>query len=514
MAAWLLLLASALLAACNRPTADSDDANPSGSGGSAHASEGYPAKVDPVAMNGPVFEGWSAPVLTLVFTGSQQGYLEPCGCAGLENQKGGLSRRYTMLEQLRSERGWPTMAFDLGDQVRRFGRQAEMKLRYTVDALNQMQYEAVALGPGDLRMPTDNLLLAATDLGDDDGQSKLTCANIGLFGFDAAINSRWRRDEQAGLTVGVVAVVGESLLVEIQNEDIHTMPAAEAIEQLMPEVEAAGCDLLVLLTQSSLDESRALAEQFPQFQIVVSAGGGDEPPREAERLADGSMLIEIGHKGMYAAAVGVYDGEPRLRYQRVPLDARYNSAPAIHELLTSYQQEFESLGLDGLGIRPIAHPRSADGEPAGYTGAEACGRCHTRAYEKWRTTGHAHATETLTKLDPPRQFDPECLSCHVTGWNPQQYVPYEGGFLGLEATPALVSNGCENCHGPGQAHAEAESVPRAERDPALQEKLRQAMRLTKATAQEQACVRCHDLDNSPAFDFQTYWPKVEHPWRD
>ena len=25
------------------------------------------------------------------------------------------------------------------------------------------------------------------------------------------------------------------------------------------------------------------------------------------------------------------------------------------------------------------------------------------------------------------------------------------------------------------------------------------------------CLECHDLDNSPQFDFDTYWPQVEHP---
>ena len=26
----------------------------------------------------------------------------------------------------------------------------------------------------------------------------------------------------------------------------------------------------------------------------------------------------------------------------------------------------------------------------------------------------------------------------------------------------------------------------------------------------QHCYSCHDLDNSPAFNFETYWPLVEH----
>ncbi len=40
---------------------------------------------------------------------------------------------------------------------------------------------------------------------------------------------------------------------------------------------------------------------------------------------------------------------------------------------------------------------------------------------------HSRATRDLT--DPgertwvKRNYDPECLSCHVTGWNPQNFFP-------------------------------------------------------------------------------------------
>ena len=46
-------------------------------------------KFDPVAENGKFFEGWKKPKLAIVISGRQDGYLEPCGCAGLFRQKGG-----------------------------------------------------------------------------------------------------------------------------------------------------------------------------------------------------------------------------------------------------------------------------------------------------------------------------------------------------------------------------------------------------------------------------------------
>ena len=40
------------------------------------------------------------------------------------------------------------------------------------------------------------------------------------------------------------------------------------------------------------------------------------------------------------------------------------------------------------------------------------------------------------------------------------------------------------------------------------------MRLTKEEAKKQQCVTCHDIDNSPAFDFDKYFPLIEHHEKD
>ena len=54
--------------------------------------------------NGHYFVDWEKPDLALVFTGMTNGYIEPCGCAGMERMKGGLSRRHTFLNADRLNR--------------------------------------------------------------------------------------------------------------------------------------------------------------------------------------------------------------------------------------------------------------------------------------------------------------------------------------------------------------------------------------------------------------------------
>ncbi|MGE0537681.1 MAG: multiheme c-type cytochrome [Pirellulales bacterium] len=469
-------------------------------------------KIDPVKRNGPIFEGWTKPDFALLVSGLQHGYLEPCGCTGIDNQKGGLSRRHALIGQLAAE-GWPLVMLDVGDQVRRFGRQANIQFNITVDALRTMNYSAVGFGPDDLRLSTNELLGAVTNLADEAGVSRFVSANVGLLGLDSAITPRWRVVETAGHKLAITAVLGDSLRAELANNaDIETKPAAEAVAEIMPELTAAG-DIHILLAHTSLDEAQALARQFTEFDIVVVATGVDEPPREPTHVeGSDALLIDVGHKGMYVAALGFYaDAEPHWRYQRVPLDSRFPNTPEMHQLMVAYQGQLQSEGFAGLELRPAPHPRAAHpGDPrAVFAGAATCQECHPTAHGIWSKTPHAHATDTLTKLDPPRQFDPECVSCHTTGWNAQEYYPYETGFLGLDSTPLLAGNGCENCHGPAAAHVAAEQATGADRDPAQRAALRAALKLTSATV-EQTCLKCHDEDNSVDFDFKRYWPKVEH----
>jgi len=466
--------------------------------------------LDPVKTNGPIFVDWQAPRLALVITGEQLGYLEPCGCAGLENQKGGMARRHTFIEQLREDRGWPVVAVDNGALIRHFGHQAEIKFQTSVSAVNTMQYDAIGFGTGDL-MLTAEFLLGATSGGVDGRPSPFLSANVALFGFEAEATPRFRVVEAGGMKVAITSILGSKYQAEVTNADVVFADPQEALAEIMPQIDAAGCDVHVLLAHATPEESAELARQFPQFDVVVTAGGADEPPAEAATIeGSDAQLIETGHKGMYAIVLGLQAGG-HWDYQRVPLDSRFDDSPEMRQLMTAYQAQLREEGWDGLGLSWLVHERSTGpDDPAGqFVGSKKCGECHTQAYAKWSTTGHFHATESLVKLDPQRQFDPECISCHSTGWAPQQYEPYRTGFESLETTPHLASNGCENCHGPGQAHVEAE----AGKDIALRERLRASMRLTSATAEEQVCAKCHDHDNSPGFirdGFAVYWPKIEH----
>ncbi len=458
--------------------------------------------------NGAIFADWADPRALLVITGELDGYIEPCGCTGKENQKGGLSRRQNFLRAVKAA-GWPLVAVDLGGQVRRFGRQSEVKFQSIADGLKAMGYSAVGFGPDDLRLPAEELVAAAAPVGDQ--PTPFVSANVGLLGLDANITPRFRVVEVGGLRIGITAVLGDKQAAAITNDAVEVQPAPQALERVAGELRQAGCSHQILLAWADPEESKALAAKFPQFDIVVTAGGGDEPPATLPAIAGGkARLVELGHKGMFAVAIGLFaDPAAPLKSQRVPLDARWGESPDMIKLLATYQRQLESLGLTGLGIVPIRHPSGRR-----FAGSAACADCHQEAYDVWANSSHATALTTLEEQSPRRDGDPECLSCHVVGWAPQRYEPFEGGFASMAATPHLAHQGCENCHGPAAAHAAVERgdvrASTTERD-----RLRSELVLSLDTPEGKQkavnnCLECHDLDNSPHFDFDEYWPQVEH----
>jgi hypothetical protein len=463
--------------------------------------------------NQKIAEGWDKPWACLFLTGRQHGYMEPCGCTGLENQKGGLNRRDTLLQAV-ADRGWEVVPIDVGDQVRRFGRQSELKFSKTAEAFKLMNYRAVMLGGEELKLSSSELLLNLTD-SDGSFRSPFVAANLEILLPEAP--EKFKVIEVGGRKIGITGVLGEEFSKEIPAGDIALTPAATALPQVARDLREADCDFLILLAHTSLEESQKLAQQVPIFDLVVTAGGFGEPTYKPEPIpGTKAVMLQVGVKGMYAGLVGLYDNpaEP-LKYQRLALSSQFPDSPRMMELFERYQKELEQASLAGLGLRPLSHPSTRE-----FVGSEKCGECHTTAMEVWKNTPHAHATESIIhppgRGNVPRHFDPECISCHVTGWNPQGFYPYTSGYLSLEASPHLLGSGCENCHGPGSQHTAAEEGS-IEADEALLKKLREEMRLPLAAAQDR-CLECHDIDNSPAFHedgaFEAFWKRIEHYGKD
>jgi len=191
----------------------------------------------------------------------------------------------------------------------------------------------------------------------------------------------------------------------------------------------------------------------------------------------GTWILYSGNQGKQIDETRIYMGEGEERPEPVTyqhyLTNRYPTDPEMVEYLNSilFKQE----------IRSRQRPASASGPS--YVGPEKCGQCHVEPFKKWASTPHAHALESLEAGS--NQDKAQCLKCHTTG------AGREGGYKNLEETLLLANVGCESCHGPGRGHIETPDREYGATSPAT-------------------CTFCHDMDNSPEFDYYRYISKVAH----
>ncbi len=448
-----------------------------------------------------------------VLTGQQHGYLEPCGCTGLERQKGGLIRRDTLVSQLR-ERGWQVVPLDVGNQVRKsFGLQPQMQFETTVRAFERMGYKAVSFGPEDLQLPSLSLIQT---VGTENPKQPREFISANTAVLDRSFWPEWKVVPVGDRKIGITAYVNDPTGSLKSNRDVMFEDAEKSVKAALAKLKAEGCDYMILLAHASQEDSEKMAVAVPGFDLVVTAGGHGEPRNVLDPIEGSKALIsQVGTKGMYACLVGLFDDAKQpVRYQRVALSSQFKDSQPMFEIFKEYQKRLQNVvtreGFEGLGLLPQPHPSGSQ-----YVGSDECSGCHSTAFEVWKKSPHFHATDSIVtppndRGGIPRHFDPECVVCHVTGWNVKSIAPYESGYVSLEKSPNLLGSGCENCHGPGSEHVKVENGD-IEVDDDVRTKLREQMRLTLADA-KMKCIECHDLDNSPDFhagdgQFQDYWER-------
>lgn len=130
--------------------------------------------------------------------------------------------------------------------------------------------------------------------------------------------------------------------------------------------------------------------------------------------------------------------------------------------------------------------RRAAANEAGYVGVDVCSACHADARKVWNNTAHSRAYKTLE--DGFKEFNLDCVSCHVTGYE-------QPGGSTVTAVSTLKNVQCEVCHGPGSLHVKAPA--------------RVNVPVPKPTGD--TCLSCHHPPHVHAFDVASKMPAILGP---
>ena len=402
----------------------------------------------------PRMEIWEGPLL--VFTGNEKGFIRPCGCS--KPALGGIHRRATFLDSLRKEHTFHLLS--VGDLVVEGGRQQRMKFESFLMAMSVMGYQALGLSMGELK-------LGVSYLKEMRAFASFPILSLNLYEGDERIfapevtlpDSHFR----------VTALLPESTL-PIDGAVIRP-PLSELTawwSSLPP------TDVPIVLWGGTETELTTLLASFRPADgrgWFVFGGNADQPVRlKGETQA---RAFSVGSKGRFVALL-------RPEEESFLKDVRLEESIKFHEDVNPILEAYRaSLGEENL---LAAVPRKSGGPE--YVGDQSCRECHQEIFDALASSSHKRAWATLVETND--HHDPECVSCHVTGFGT------EFGFQSLEKNKHLVDVTCESCHGPGELHVQTQApMPVARPDPKF-------------------CMTCHDADNSPHFKYETYWPKIAH----
>jgi hypothetical protein len=416
-----------------------------------------------------LFAGWGKPDLAIVISGQMHGYMLPCGCS--DPQYGGLIRRMTFIDELKAK-GWPVVGVDLGelaaDPKNGIQRQRELKLEYSMKALDVMGYKAVGLGKHEMIMPlTDALAQYSLDHPSPRPVSSTLMDTEKKNDRFYEMNVRPYEIIPGPHRVGVLSLTGPDLQKLIGNQPgnpqffdngnvvlpkVTNAFAKEKVEFviLMHHEYPPGATLQMDNTRRELAQLVAHAWEaqrksaarknvaVPPLHLIMRLTEEPEPPAMLQAVKDTpTHIVEIGHKGKYVGVLGVFrnakPGAFDLKYELVRMEPSYHPRPgqknAVLDVLQEYAERVMKEDLLAQAVR-TPHPIQLDAwvqktyGGSRFLGSDACQSCHPNEYNVWAAgangaKGHAQAFDTLVKKakDPThRQFDPECVICHTVGF--------------------------------------------------------------------------------------------------
>lgn len=406
--------------------------------------------------------------LVLFVSGDTDGRIVPCGCAS--GQSGGLPRRAAFLKELRG--GAEVIVLDVGGAAERTSEYDRLRFEAIVRGEMLMGLAAHNLGSSEVKLGPDYLRRITSEL-------SLPLVSANTTDSDGhAIAEPHVSIHAGGREILVVGVLGQTY----QTDSVRVSPPGRAV---LTALEGLGgtYDHLIVLAYMDEDELFRLASTLPEADAVV--GGPTLQPLVPRHIGP-TLVTSATNKGKFVARLtcGPANSRPDWSAEIVELTDRYpDDSQQLANLDWFYGQlKQRDFAASETSFGPGLWSEDASPEVAG---SPSCRECHEADYEIWERSAHSHAWQSLA--DKRTEVDPQCQRCHTTGYG------MHGGFLSAGSTPERRDVGCEDCHGASSAHA---------KDP-----LKKTSRFETAS---DSCLACHDQENSPTFDYATFWDKIRH----
>jgi hypothetical protein len=263
---------------------------------------------------------------------------------------------------------------------------------------------------------------------------------------------------------------------------VEIMEAVSELKQVLPEMRKLADVVIVIATGDVGTPDRILRDPL-DMDVLLVAGEAVWPHPQAKGRV---KVVMTGNRGRELLRIAIRRGPTGYDFQFEPLRLGVPAIPEDPHARRLVEEDLTRLNGISRAAMTAAAGHAAPPDILPFLGAAACAKCHPREHEIWSRSAHPRALATLAEVD--RDYTVACVYCHVTGWA----SPDGGGFVDPASTSRLGGVQCEACHGPGQSHV---SDPKAEYGQVVS---------------PDKCFACHDQENSPKFDADTYWQNIAH----
>ncbi len=352
---------------------------------------------------------------------------------------------------------------------------------FVLEAMGRMGYDAMTLGELELYRGAEYVerILA-------ESQVPVALANVFFADTGERVGAETVVVDKSGVKIGILGLMGQDFgegVAKFEGLGFRIDDPFEVAAKVVPEL-SSQVDVVVVLSHAPSADTFQLPKQVNGIDLLVF---GHYPGTVAATQVDGAVTIRSGQRGQHIAETRVvinpenevvtYEGKATAL-----LIDTFCEDPTLAEELTSLKDDVEA---DQRKSQLEEEIRSQSSKLVlgqdHFMGDAKCSRCHADIYSHWQETPHARAFQTL--VDDQAAENSECLKCHVTGFQ------LAGGFQGVGADADMRNVQCEACHDMGTRHNMIDAKP----------------------VGEVACLGCHDQENSPAFDFESYWAEIAHP---
>lgn len=455
--------------------------------------------------------------VTVVYAADLAGWLEPCGCSA--DQRGGLARAATALARIRAEN--PDTVFVAGGDLLFGGPIDPERKAQEISAARTMAEVLRSMGlaaswPGERDLAAGKRFLASTRL-PFTRSKRIGPVGFGGLGSVPPAPVRVAVVHEGGSRAAVPRAdlarrEGVDVLLAAHREGILDDDASRAVlDAAVPVVQVQGRGQALARIDFFLRGDRKKgflvlpgpSQRAEEIDLLAVRRGEYGRRRAAAEAAGNGALagalatkldeLTAREKELRAAPAPVPPADrPSMQISFVPLGDDVPEDPAVRRMLTRHYGAVARANLAAAKAagRPCPDPArdvpsyvGVDEVPRG--GSRDCRNCHPAAFASWEKTPHAVAYPTLEKGG--RQFDLDCVSCHVTGWK------QPGGPCDVASTVGRQNVQCEACHGPASLHA-VDPPGHIVRDPPVS-----------------VCTGCHTPEHSTGFEPGSYRSRIVGP---